>query len=139
MVFTRLIFTKTLVETENTPITIAVRLQNNRRILRSNDLSIFPSRLDTPLDISFTIQYCHFIKRKLNVLQILIQRRKRYKNRQIPGFKTLAMGHLNLDEILQFGGSREVIIWDTTCLRQKARHSMRGKIQLLKFNTLLKL
>jgi hypothetical protein len=35
------------------------------------------------------------------------------------------MGHLNLDEILQCGGSREVAIWDTTCLN-KARHSMRG-------------
>ncbi|KAI3421973.1 hypothetical protein GPALN_012510 [Globodera pallida] len=134
MVFTRLCFTKSLAISEHIPFTIAIRLQNNKRTLRTNDLSISSSKLDIPLDISFIIQYCHFIKRKPNILQILIQRRKRYKNRQIPGFKTLAMGHLNLDEILQFGGSREVIIWDTTCLQQKVRHSMRelhaGKIEI---------
>ncbi|KAL7073531.1 hypothetical protein ACQ4LE_007544 [Meloidogyne hapla] len=124
MVFTRLVLTKTLITSESTPFTIAVRLQGNRRILRSNDLCISPTKLETPLDISFTIQYSHYIKRKTNNLQILIQRRKRYKNRQIPGFKTLAMGRLNLDEILQFGGSREIIIWDASCLN-KARHSMR--------------
>ncbi|CAK5023920.1 unnamed protein product [Meloidogyne enterolobii] len=131
MVFTRLVLTKTLITSETTPFTIAVRLQGNRRILRSNDLCISPTKLETPLDISFTIQYSHYVKRKSNNLQILIQRRKRYKNRQIPGFKTLAMGRLNLDEILQFGGSREIIIWDASCLN-KARHSMRelhaGKI-----------
>ena len=42
------------------------------------------------------------------------------------------MGRLNLDEILQFGGSREIIVWDASCLN-KARHSMRG----LKFLNLL--
>ncbi|KAL3068095.1 hypothetical protein niasHT_038085 [Heterodera trifolii] len=134
MVFTRLRLTKSLAITENTPFTIAIRLQNNKRTLRTNDLNVPPLKLDIPLDISFIIQYCHFIKRKPNILQILIQRRKRYKNRQIPGFKTLAMGHLNLDEVLQFGGSKEVVIWDTTCIQQKVRHSMRelhaGKIEV---------
>uniref|UniRef100_A0A915D5R2 Phosphofurin acidic cluster sorting protein 2 n=1 Tax=Ditylenchus dipsaci TaxID=166011 RepID=A0A915D5R2_9BILA len=117
MIFTRLVLTKTL--STDISLIIAVRMQGTRRrTLRSNDITISPSSLDIPLDISFTIQYCHFIKRKSNNLQILIQRRKKYKNRQIPGFKTLAVGHINLDEILQQGGSREVAVWDTTCLNK---------------------
>lgn len=51
------------------------------------------------------------------MLQIMLQRRKKYKNRPIPGFKTLALGHLNLDEVLQFGGqTREVTLWDTASI-----------------------
>ena len=51
------------------------------------------------------------MKRKRNILEILIQRRKKYKNRQIPGFKSLATGILNLDEIFQMSGSREIKIF----------------------------
>ncbi|CAD5231916.1 unnamed protein product [Bursaphelenchus xylophilus] len=111
MVLSRLTFYK-CIEIENT-IVICVRLQGHKRSLRSNDISV-PSiqqgvRVD--LDISFIIQYSHFVKRKANVLEIFIQRRKKYKNRQIPGFKTLAAGFLNLDDLLQMGGSREVKIF----------------------------
>lgn len=77
------------------------------------------NNIDVNVDISFTIQYCHYFKRKTNVIQILLQRRKRYKNRHIPGFKTLAIGYLNLNDILQMGGSREVRIWDTLFLNKK--------------------
>jgi hypothetical protein len=54
------------------------------------------------------------MKRKQNVLEVLIQRRKKYKNRQIPGFKTLCAGFLNLDEVFQMSGSREVKIFGKT-------------------------
>lgn len=45
------------------------------------------------------IQYAHFIKRDVNVLRVMLQRRKRYKNKPIPGFKTLAIGQVNLSEV----------------------------------------
>lgn len=51
------------------------------------------------------------MKRKKNILEILIQRRKKYKNRQIPGFKTVAAGMLNLDDILQMSGPKEIKIF----------------------------
>lgn len=51
-------------------------------------------------------------------MEIFVQRRKKYKNRQIPGFKTLAFGNMSLNEILQQGGSREVSIWDTASLKR---------------------
>ena len=49
-------------------------------------------------------QYPHFLKRDANRLQIMLQRRKRYKNRTILGYKTLAVGVINMAEVL-YGGS----------------------------------
>ncbi|KTG38768.1 hypothetical protein cypCar_00027958, partial [Cyprinus carpio] len=51
--------------------------------------------------IAVKIQYPHFLKRDANRLQIMLQRRKRYKNRTILGYKTLALGVINMAEVLQ--------------------------------------
>lgn len=45
------------------------------------------------------LQYPHFLKRDANKLQIMLQRRKRYKNRTILGYKTLALGLINMAEV----------------------------------------
>ena len=44
-------------------------------------------------------QYPHFLKREGNKLQIMLQRRKRYKNRTILGYKTLAAGSIHMAEV----------------------------------------
>uniref|UniRef100_A0A914Y8J7 Phosphofurin acidic cluster sorting protein 1/2 N-terminal C2 domain-containing protein n=1 Tax=Panagrolaimus superbus TaxID=310955 RepID=A0A914Y8J7_9BILA len=121
LVVNRLVLPSTL--KADTNFTVAARLQGHKRTLRSNDINLPQSlttstSIDINLDISFTIQYSHYLKRKSNLLQILIQRRKRYKNRHIPGFKTLAIGSINLDDILQFGGPKEIQIWDTAYLNK---------------------
>uniref|UniRef100_A0A8C4DC79 Phosphofurin acidic cluster sorting protein 2 n=1 Tax=Dicentrarchus labrax TaxID=13489 RepID=A0A8C4DC79_DICLA len=46
-------------------------------------------------------QYPHFLKREGNKLQIMLQRRKRYKNRTILGYKTLAVGSIDMAEVMQ--------------------------------------
>uniref|UniRef100_A0A8C4T3T9 Phosphofurin acidic cluster sorting protein 2 n=1 Tax=Erpetoichthys calabaricus TaxID=27687 RepID=A0A8C4T3T9_ERPCA len=51
--------------------------------------------------IAVKIQYPHFLKREGNKLQIMLQRRKRYKNRTILGYKTLAVGSINMAEVMQ--------------------------------------
>uniref|UniRef100_A0A3Q2WKF2 Phosphofurin acidic cluster sorting protein 2-like n=1 Tax=Haplochromis burtoni TaxID=8153 RepID=A0A3Q2WKF2_HAPBU len=53
------------------------------------------------LSIAVKIQYPHFLKRDANRLQIMLQRRKRYKNRTILGYKTLAVGVINMAEVMQ--------------------------------------
>lgn len=53
----------------------------------------------------FQLQYPHFLKREGNKLQIMLQRRKRYKNRTILGYKTLAVGSINMDEASTHLGS----------------------------------
>ena len=39
------------------------------------------------------------MKRSGNELQLLLQRRKRYKNRMILGYKTLAIGRINMSQV----------------------------------------
>jgi hypothetical protein len=124
-------------------VVIATRLQGHKRTIRSNDITVPQSdtsvmEVETSVDISFTVQYWHFVKRKSNVLQLLIQRRKKYKNRQIPGFKTLAVGYLNLDEVLQHSGPREIRVWDTTCLNKadsELRELHAGTISIISCQT----
>ncbi|KAF5301206.1 hypothetical protein FQA39_LY10792 [Lamprigera yunnana] len=77
-------------------------MQSSKRILRSNELMLPSSGLlDTGLELTFSLQYPHFLKRDGNKLHILLQRRKRYKNRTMLGFKTLAEGTIRMDQVLQ--------------------------------------
>ncbi|XP_055551781.1 phosphofurin acidic cluster sorting protein 2 isoform X3 [Wyeomyia smithii] len=60
-----------------------------------------PPLLEAELDLHFSLQYPHFIKRDGNRLLILLQRRKKYKTRTILGYKTLAEGVIRMDAVLQ--------------------------------------
>jgi hypothetical protein len=87
---------------------IAVKMQSSKRTLRSNEISVPNASelcstgvVEVELDLTFSLQYPHFLKRSGNQLQIMLQRRKRYKNRAILGFKTLAGGLINMAEVLQ--------------------------------------
>lgn len=83
-------------------IIIAVKMQSSKRTLRSNEIQLPPTGLlDTELDLAFALQYPHFLKREGNTLQIMLQRRKKYKNRTILGYKTLASGIINMSQVLQ--------------------------------------
>uniref|UniRef100_A0A8C9IRW1 Phosphofurin acidic cluster sorting protein 1 n=1 Tax=Piliocolobus tephrosceles TaxID=591936 RepID=A0A8C9IRW1_9PRIM len=83
-------------------VVIAVKLQGSKRILRSNEIVLPASGLvETELQLTFSLQYPHFLKRDANKLQIMLQRRKRYKNRTILGYKTLAVGLINMAEVMQ--------------------------------------
>lgn len=44
-------------------------------------------------------QYPHFLKQDGNKLHVMLQRRKRYKNRTILGYKTLAEGIINMSQV----------------------------------------
>lgn len=50
----------------------------------------------------FVFQYPHFLKRDGNKLHVMLQRRKRYKNRTILGYKTLAHGVINMAQVRFF-------------------------------------
>ncbi|XP_060037157.1 phosphofurin acidic cluster sorting protein 2 isoform X2 [Erinaceus europaeus] len=89
-------------EKELISVVIAVKLQGSKRILRSHEIVLPPSgQVETDLALTFSLQYPHFLKREGNKLQILLQRRKRYKNRTFLGYKTLAAGAINMAEVMQ--------------------------------------
>ena len=77
-------------------------MQSTKRMLRSNELPLPASGLlETSLELTFSLQYPHFLKRDGNRLHILLQRKKRYKNRTMLGYKTLAEGVIRMDQVLQ--------------------------------------
>ncbi|KAJ8411914.1 hypothetical protein AAFF_G00155520 [Aldrovandia affinis] len=83
-------------------VVIAVKIQGSKRILRSHEIMLPPSGVvETDLALTFSLQYPHFLKREGNKLQIMLQRRKRYKNRTILGYKTLAAGSIDMAEVMQ--------------------------------------
>ncbi|NXT18145.1 PACS1 protein, partial [Syrrhaptes paradoxus] len=87
---------------ELSSVLIAVKIQGSKRVLRSNEYVVPPGGLmETELELTFSLQYPHFLKRDGNKLQIMLQRRKRYKNRTILGYKTLAVGIINMAEVMQ--------------------------------------
>ncbi|KAA0192738.1 hypothetical protein FBUS_06841 [Fasciolopsis buskii] len=54
------------------------------------------------MDFNCSIQYSHVLNRDGNTLQILIQRRKKYKSKTMNlGYKTLAYCNVNLAQVLQ--------------------------------------
>ncbi|KAK1339522.1 hypothetical protein QTO34_020205 [Cnephaeus nilssonii] len=54
--------------------------QGSKRVLRSHEIVLPPSgQVETDLALTFSLQYPHFLKRDGNKLQVMLQRRKRYK------------------------------------------------------------
>ncbi|XP_054840790.1 phosphofurin acidic cluster sorting protein 2, partial [Eublepharis macularius] len=85
-----------------TSVVIAVKMQGSKRILRSHEIVLHSNgQIETELALTFSLQYPHFLKREGNQLQIMLQRRKRYKNRTMLGHKTLAGGSVNMAEVMQ--------------------------------------
>lgn len=108
---TRLVVTQPL-SGDLSSVTLAVKMQSSKRTLRSNEIPLPHSRtLDIELQLTFSLQYPHFLKREGNTLQIMLQRRKKYKNRTILGFKTLAVGVINMSQVLQRPVDRELELY----------------------------
>jgi len=100
-------------------ILIAVKMQSAKRTLRSNEIPLQSTGLlDTELELTFSLQYPHFLKGEGNKLQIMLQRRKRYKNRTILGFKTLAVGVINMSQILQRSVDKDLMLYSDPKERQ---------------------
>lgn len=100
-------------------ILIAVKMQSAKRTLRSNEIPLESNGLiDTELELTFSLQYPHFLKGEGNKLQIMLQRRKRYKNRTILGFKTLSVGVINMSQILQKSVDKDLMLYSDPKERQ---------------------
>ncbi|KAL4656218.1 phosphofurin acidic cluster sorting protein 2 isoform X4 [Arapaima gigas] len=107
-------------------VVIAVKIQarGSKRILRSHEIVLPPSGVvETDLALTFSLQYPHFLKREGNKLQIMLQRRKRYKNRTILGYKTLAVGSIDMAEVMQHPTEGGQVL--SLCSNQK---DMPGKV-----------
>lgn len=89
---------------------IAIKLHFNKRILRTIELplnkliqsqQLNEQNISINLNLFYNISYSHYLKKNTNFLYIYIQRRKKYKNRTILGYKSLAMAKIDLQSIMQ--------------------------------------
>lgn len=111
LTLTRLVVHKPL-ENDLTSIIIAVKMQGSKRVLRSNEIILPPGGLlECELDLSFSLQYPHFLKRDGSKLQVMLQRRKKYKNRTMLGYRTLAVGEVNMSQVLQRAVDKELNLY----------------------------
>jgi phosphofurin acidic cluster sorting protein 2 len=101
---TKLDIKKTITQDFNHIISCFV-FQSSKRTLRSNEIMLPAGGglLDTALELRFALQYPHYLKQweAGNRLQVMLQRRKRYKNRTILGYKTLCSNTINMVAAVQ--------------------------------------
>ncbi|XP_070251123.1 phosphofurin acidic cluster sorting protein 2-like [Myotis yumanensis] len=89
-------------EKELISMVIAVQMQGSKGILRSQEI-VLPSSgpVETDLELTFSLEYPHFLKRGGNKLQIMLQQRKCNNTRTILGYKTLVTGAIHMAEVMQ--------------------------------------
>uniref|UniRef100_A0AAQ5Y4X5 Uncharacterized protein n=1 Tax=Amphiprion ocellaris TaxID=80972 RepID=A0AAQ5Y4X5_AMPOC len=113
-------------------VVIAVKIQGSKRTLRSNEYVLPPDGLmETDLELTFSLQYPHFLKRDSNRLHVMLQRRKRYKNRTILGYKTLAVGVIDMAEVMQHPTDGAHILSLHSNLKDASVHAAELSIQSL--------
>ena len=97
---------------QSNSLIIAIKLNIAKRILRTIELplnKLIKSQqqqlqndvIVLNLNLFYNISYSHYLKKNTNFLYIYIQRRKKYKNRTILGFKTLSFAKIDLQSIMQ--------------------------------------
>ena len=91
---------------DHSPVLLAVKLDVSKRSLRTVE---FPLCVEEPkcsvfsagLNLHYSLIYPHFLKKDANLLYFYIQKKNKYKNRTILGYKTLAFSYIDLSSILQ--------------------------------------
>ncbi|CAF3542862.1 unnamed protein product [Rotaria socialis] len=109
---------------DSNAIVVAVKIQNNKRTFRCCEISLqHDGTLDAPVSLQYLITYPHYFKRDINKVLIYIQRRK---NRPMIGYKTLAHGEVNLNEVIQRPQSLDLHLYLNT--NEKVKQNLRSLI-----------
>lgn len=89
-------------EKELRAVVISVRIQGSQKILRSDEILLPPSgHVNTDLALTFSFQYPHNLNRARDKLQIMLQKKLRVNTQTNPGHRTLAMGTIEMAEVMQ--------------------------------------
>nr|KAF6289634.1 hypothetical protein mPipKuh1_009799 [Pipistrellus kuhlii] len=122
LTLTKLLILKELFQ-ELTSLVIAVRIAGSQFVLRSDDIVVPPRRpVKTDLALTFSLKYPHSIKREGNQLQILLQKKLRSENRTKLGYQTLAMGTIDMAEVMQGAPEDGQVLSLHSTIREACRH-----------------
>ncbi|CAF1015127.1 unnamed protein product [Rotaria sordida] len=95
----RIVLNRSIDNGDSNAIVVAVKIQSNKRTFRCCEIPLQQDgTLDAPVNLQYFITYPHYFKRDINKVQIYVQRRK---NRPMIGYKMLAKGEVNLDQVIQ--------------------------------------
>ncbi|CAF1542700.1 unnamed protein product [Rotaria magnacalcarata] len=121
----RLVISRLIDNGDLNTIVVAVKIQSNKRTFRCCEIPLQQDgMLDTPVNLQYFITYPHYFKRNINQVQIYIQRRK---NRPMIGYKTLAKGEVNLDQVIQHPQSMNLHLYLNT--NEKSKQQLRSTNQ----------
>ncbi|CAF2381474.1 unnamed protein product [Rotaria sp. Silwood2] len=120
----RVVLNRTIDGGDSNAIVVAVKIQSNKRTFRCCEIPLQQDgTLDAPVNLQYLITYPHYFKRDINKIQIYIQRRK---NRPMIGYKTLASGEINLNEVIQRPQSLDLHLFSST--NEKVKQNVRSPI-----------
>lgn len=95
----RVVLNRSIDGGDSNAILIAVKIQSNKRTFRCCEIPLqSDGTLDASVSLQYLITYPHYFKRDINKIQVYVQRRK---NRPMIGFKTLACGEIDLNQVIQ--------------------------------------
>ncbi|CAF1538563.1 unnamed protein product [Adineta ricciae] len=118
----RLVLNRLVDGSDLNAIVVAVKIQSNKRTFRCCDIPLQQDgTLDVPVNLQYIITYPHYFKRDINKIQIYIQRRK---NRPMIGYKTLASGEINLNQIIQQSQSMDLHLYGN--INEKSKQQVRS-------------
>ncbi|XP_054564794.1 phosphofurin acidic cluster sorting protein 2-like isoform X5 [Eptesicus fuscus] len=108
------------------------RMQHGRRVSVAAGLTQTPGPLavkealrrpvKTDLKLTFSLQYPHSIKREGNKLQIMLQKKLRLENQTILGYQTLAMGTIDMAEVIQRAPEAGQVLSLYSTIREASTH-----------------
>ncbi|KAF1744223.1 hypothetical protein MXB_5217, partial [Myxobolus squamalis] len=85
-------------------ICLGISIRNSKTIMRSSPISladISENYYKISLDFSFFIMYSHYFRRKSNILNVVLQRRRMYNRKVVSGHKTIACAKVDLSYVVQ--------------------------------------
>lgn len=122
LTLTKLLILKALTK-ELTSLVIAVKIKDSKCVLRSDEIVLPPtSPVNTDLELTFSLQYPHSIKREDNKLQIMLQKKQHLENQTTPVYQTLAMGTIDMAVVMQRATKDEQVLHLYTTNREASAH-----------------
>jgi hypothetical protein len=120
----RVVLNRSIDGGDSNAIVIAVKIQSNKRTFRCCEISLQQDgTLDAPVNLQYLITYPHYFKRDINKIQIYVQRRK---NRPMIGYKTLANGEIDLNQVIQRSQNFDLHLYLNT--HEKVKQNIRSTI-----------
>lgn len=125
----RLTLAKPLEKRDSLSFFITLQANSRRPQARGDEICI--SSLEKEFAQNMSFEYQHFTKNRSNILYISLQKKRRYRTAAVPGYKTLARGQINLDDIIQLPPSKSfpIKLFKSDSISRDMKHEI-GELEI---------